>query len=100
MGGFEREANITHFVKFCSKVFDRYSDRVRLWCTINEPEVYVTGGWFSGEFPPGKKDKPNEAGLVLKHLLEAHVQVYTALKAQPNGAACQIGIVKDIFQQE
>jgi beta-glucosidase len=56
---------------------------VRLWCTINEPEVFVTSGYFSGVFPPGKKD-PLLAGTVLRNMLEAHVRVYYRYCLQPD----------------
>lgn len=96
-GAFEREENIPLFVRFGEFVFQELHDKVRLWCTINEPEVYATQGYFRGEFPPGKKDPPL-TGVVLKNLLEAHMQVYHALKKMPGGDEAQIGLVKNIFQ--
>jgi beta-glucosidase len=72
-------------------------DKVHLWCTINEPEVFATQGYFMGVFPPGKKD-PQLTGVVLKNLLEAHAQVYVALKKLPGGEKAKIGLVKNIFQ--
>jgi beta-glucosidase len=96
-GAFEREENIAFFVRFCKFVFQALHDKAQLWCTINEPEVYATQGYFLGVFPPGKKD-PQLTGVVLKNLLEAHVQVYQALKRLPNGDKAQIGLVKNIFQ--
>jgi len=35
---------------------------------------------------------------VLKHLLQAHVDVYQALKAMPNGEQAQIGIVHNVLK--
>lgn len=58
--------------------------------------MFVTGGWIGGQFPPGKKDQ-HLGGIVLKNILEAHVQVYHALKSTNLGKSVQIGIVKDIF---
>ncbi len=59
--------------------------------------MFASQGYFLGVFPPGKKD-PQLAGVVLKNLLEAHVQVYQALKRLANGDKAQIGLVKNIFQ--
>lgn len=55
LGAFEREDNIAIFVDFSKRVFSEYKDKVNLWCTINEPEVFVTGGYIAGTFPPGCK---------------------------------------------
>jgi beta-glucosidase len=84
-------------VRFCEVVFQKLQDKVHLWCTINEPEVFASQGYFLGVFPPGKKD-PQLAGVVLKNFLEAHTQAYLALKRLPNGDKAQIGLVKNIFQ--
>lgn len=96
-GAFEQKENIFLFVRFCEFIFQELCDKVDFWCTINEPEVYATQGYFMGVFPPGKKD-PKLTGLVLKNLLEAHTQTYYALKQMPGGDKAQIGLVKNIFQ--
>ena len=97
LGGFEKEENIKYFIDFSKKVFNQYSDKVRNWCTINEPEVYSVMGYFAGVFPPGKKDIKLTA-IVHKNLLIAHTMVYKELKSMPNGDVSQIGIVKNVMQ--
>ena len=97
IGGFEKEENIDHFVNFSITVFNLYSDKVKNWCTINEPAVFAVQGYFTGMFPPGKKNS-KLTGQVLKNLLESHVQVYHALKKQSGGKDAKIGIVKNINQ--
>ena len=69
LGAFEKEENINIFVSFCERVFKEYSSKVDYWCTINEPAVVATQGYFSGRFPPGKKDSDLSA-VVLKNFLE------------------------------
>lgn len=96
-GAFEKAENIALWMRFCEKIFHALHEKVNWWCTINEPEVFASQGYFQGAFPPGKKD-PQLTGIVLKNLLEAHVQVYRALKRLPGGEKAQIGLVKDIFQ--
>ena len=56
LGGFEKEENIKYFLEFSELIFNELSDIVKYWCTINEPAVYVSQGYFNGVFPPGKKD--------------------------------------------
>ena len=97
LGAFEKEENINIFVSFCERVFKEYSGKVDYWCTINEPAVVATQGYFSGRFPPGKKDSDLSA-VVLKNFLEAHVQVYHTLKKMENGPRVKIGLVKNINQ--
>tara|TARA_B100001029_G_C15063817_1_gene461352 strand:- start:1582 stop:2979 length:1398 start_codon:yes stop_codon:yes gene_type:complete len=94
-GAFEKKTNIQYFVKFCKIVFNEFSSKVSLWCTINEPAVMTSMGYFSGEFPPGKKDS-QLCAVVLSNLLNAHVEVYHSLKILKNGKNVQIGIVKNI----
>jgi len=97
LGAFERQENIEYFVKFSQKVFEKFSDRVIYWCTINEPAVYTVQGYFTGIFPP-EKQNIRLATIVLKNLIRAHVGVYFALKESQNGENCQIGFVKNINQ--
>ena len=95
IGGFEKEENIKYLVLFSEKVFSEYSQRVKHWCTINEPAVVAVQGYFTGMFPPGKKNIKLTC-IVLKNLLEAHVQIYRKIKNMKNGDEAHIGIVKNI----
>jgi beta-glucosidase/6-phospho-beta-glucosidase/beta-galactosidase len=92
-GGFASEDNIKFFVRFCEYVFNHLSDRVTLWCTINEIGPFVFEGYIEGVFPPGKTMALREAALVMRTMLKAHCEVYRALKKLPNGKTAQIGLV-------
>jgi beta-glucosidase len=96
-GAFEKEENIADFVRFASEVFVAMEGRVKYWCTLNEPAVFVIAAYFDGHFPPGKQD-PKLAAEVLKNMYVAHVKVYEKLKALPGGERAQIGIVKNMHQ--
>ena len=48
---------------------------MRLWCTINEIEVFVSNGWFTGLFPPGKAASPLLGLRVTLNLLRAHARI-------------------------
>ncbi len=99
LGGFEKQKNIAHFVEFSVIVFEALQSKVKQWCTINEPGVYMFDGYLSGHFPPGKVD-PQLAGKVLENLMRAHVQVYTKLKSLPGGDKASIGLVKNMMQMD
>jgi beta-glucosidase len=47
--------------------------------------------------PPGKKD-PKLAAVVLRNILEAHVQAYWKIKGLPGGSEAQVGLVKNMTQ--
>jgi len=99
LGGFENEENIQYIVRFSKLVFERYSDRVKLWCTINEPNVFMLQGYMRGKFPPGKTNIYT-AVKVLRNLLKAHTDIYIALKDMPNGAESEIGFIHQYLKFE
>ena len=101
LGAFEKEENIKYFVVFSKKVFARYNDRVKYWCTFNEPNVFITGGYFNTHFPPGTHDV-ELAGLVFENILKAHVKTYKELKGEKwkGEKEHQIGLVQSTFQFE
>lgn len=100
LGGFERESNITYFVRFCKTVFDQYKNKAKYWVTFNEPGVYVFQGYVRGVYPPGKTNT-HLAGKVTRNILRAHANVYNVLRAiEPNKQKAQIGIVHNITQFE
>ena len=97
IGAFEKKENIDHFIEYSEYAFNNLKDLVPIWCTINEPSVFVSQGYFNGIFPPGKQD-PVLAATVLENLLFAHTKTYKHLKSLNGGDNAQIGLVKNIFQ--
>lgn len=100
LGAFEHEANNEHFIRFSRAMYAQYGNKVKWWCTINEPEVCVANSYVTGLFPPGKFGAMHLAGIVLKNLLKCHVSIYRDIKAQAAAKKqeAQVGIVKDLFQ--
>ncbi len=99
LGAFEKEENIQHFVDFSETVYAALKDKVKQWCTINEPGVYMFDAYFSGMFPPGKSD-PELAAMVMENLMKAHVRVYQKIKSLPGGKQTEIGLVKNMMQMD
>lgn len=99
LGGFENEENIKYIVRFAKKVFNRYSDRVSLWCTINEPNVFTLQGYMRAAFPPGKSNVYT-ALKVLRNLLKAHTDIYMKLKSLPRGGDAEIGFIHQYLKFE
>ena len=92
-GGFYRRENISYFTNYCAKIFPYFCDRVKKWCTVNEPDVFAIMGYHMGMFPPGKRS-PFKAIRVMKNVMVAHGDVYHQLKQlQPNA---YIGLAKNV----
>ena len=94
--GFERKENITYYVRFCTKVFERLHPYVHLWLTFNSPAAYALNSYFRGTRPPGKKSMQLSME-VLYNMLCAHVDTYHALKKLDGGGSSKIGILHNIF---
>jgi len=91
-GGWENAEAPLHFREFVRRTVTALKDLVDLWVTINEPEVYVTGGYIEGNFPPGKSDL-GAAFMVMRNLLRAHTSAYSIIhELQP---AAQVGYAKN-----
>lgn len=72
--GWEREDAIQEFERFVKVVVDSYGADVDHWCTLNEPMVYIFGGYMQGVFPPLQQRKEvSEVAGVMAALLKAHV---------------------------
>jgi len=99
MGAFEKEENIKYFVDFSETVYLALQGRVKEFCTINEPSVYIFDAYFAGNFPPGYSN-PELAAVVLENLIKAHVQVYNRIKSLPGGEDTKIGMVKNMMQMD
>jgi beta-glucosidase len=88
-GGWERDDAPELFAKFVKKIVGALKEYVNLWITINEPNIYLTGGWLGGAFPPGKND-PKAAMKVATNLIKGHAAAYKIIHdLQPDA---QVGI--------
>ncbi len=88
-GGFERKENIALFEAYVQKVTEEYGDKVKYFITLNEPSVYTSISYISGEWPPQQKSI-KVALKVYRNLAKAHNRAYAIMKAV--NPALQIGI--------
>jgi beta-glucosidase len=81
------------FERFVKKAVQELSDLVSTWCTVNEPNVFASEGYFAGKWPPGQKEIPAYF-RVLRNVLEGHALAYRAIKeVQPQAS---VGLAKHI----
>jgi len=101
-GGWEWPGAPAAFAAFAARVADAFGDLVDQWCTLNEPNVYVTKGFLSADWPPGVRE-PKRAARVLAQLLQAHGLAAAALRAHDridadgDGAPARIGLAHNVI---
>ena len=74
-----RRGDFTEYAEVC---FREFGDRVSYWTTVNEPNVFVTGGYDLGFVPPQRCSPPfgycsrgnssTEPYMAAHHILLAH----------------------------
>jgi beta-glucosidase len=83
-GGWESDAAVERFARFCSIVATALGDVMSRACTINEPNIVSTMGWHAGLFPPGKQDV-GLARRVSQRLVDAHRAAVEAIRSAAPG---------------
>ena len=78
-GGFKYRKNLSYWRKFVQKISDEFGSDIRYVITINEPNVYASFSYATGEWPPQEKNWLN-ASRVIWNLVLAHKIAYKTLK--------------------
>jgi beta-glucosidase len=92
-GGWTNPDAIVYFERYVRQVIGALGEYTTLWCTINEPNVYSSFGYLTGDFPPGVRDQ-RTAATVLRHMLRAHAAAYRAIHEIQSGA--QVGLAHNL----
>ncbi len=103
-GGFENPKFPEWFEAYAKVCFEAFGDRVKLWSTFNELQIFVNAGFSSGTFPPFGRSSVN-ARLCGHHCLLAHfraVRLYRslALGGQIGSACCCTGVTPKNMTEE
>ena len=91
-GGWLNPDSAHWYADYAALMFRTLDDRVKLWCTLNEPWVVTDGGYLHGTLAPGHRNL-YEAPIATHHLMRSHgaaVQAYRAIGKH------QIGLVVNI----
>ncbi|MDQ2644612.1 MAG: GH1 family beta-glucosidase [Myxococcota bacterium] len=80
-GGWLNRDSAQWFGDYADLVARRYSDRVRHFMTLNEPQVFIGAGHMEGRHAPGDKFPFREVLLAGHHVLLAHGHAVRALRA-------------------
>ncbi len=71
-GGWLNPESPQWFAQYTEAVVKRYSDRVKHWFTLNEPQIFLGLGMNEGTHAPGDKLSRKEVLLATHHALLAH----------------------------
>ena len=77
-GGWQNEAILDYFEAYTRKVVEALQEYVRWWCTINEPNVYASLAYLTGDFPPGKRSL-SAVFSVISNMIKGHVLAYQTI---------------------
>lgn len=91
IGGWENPSITDYFTKYCQTLAHELGDHFNFIITINEPMVFSSHGYQTGQWPPGVKNLWRYYRVV-NNLIAAHQRSYLALKDINTG--WQIGIAK------
>jgi beta-glucosidase len=80
-GGWLSPDSPSWFADYADLAVRRYSDRVKVWMTHNEPQCFTLLGHESGIHAPGDKLARSEVLLAIHHVLLAHGKATLALRA-------------------
>jgi beta-glucosidase len=81
------------FGNYARTVVEKLGDLCELWCTVNEPNVYASSSYLTGEWPPGGQNLEHYF-RVARSLLLGHAAAFRAIReTQPQG---QVGLAKHI----
>jgi beta-glucosidase len=87
-------ASVDAFARFAERTAHALGPSVRVYTILNEPLVFVLGGFLDGQIPPGIADG-RAAASALDHLLAAHAEAAARIRQAVPGAA--IGIAHNMM---
>jgi beta-glucosidase len=91
---------VGRFTRFCEAVVPALAPHTDLFCTLNEPNVFLYGAYSEGILAPGHRRGDEELFPILGHLLECHANAYRIVKAATPNA--QVGVAQHfhVFEPE
>ncbi len=79
-GGWMNPQMVEWFGEYAKLVAERFSDRVKYFFTLNEPQCFVGLGFLTGEHAPGIKAPLKDTFAMAHHVLKAHGRAVQMLR--------------------
>jgi len=110
-GGLLDRSFIKDYADYAKVCFDNFGDKVKHWVTFNEPHIFCTFSYGTGDSAPGRcspgmtcpvpeGDSLREPYTVAHHILLSHAEVVDLYKKRYKGKDGNIGIVLDVSGYE
>ncbi len=84
-GGWMNEEIVEWFGAYAGLVAERFSDRVKHFITLNEPQCFVGLGFVKGEHAPGLKCPLRDTFQMAHNAMKAHRRAVQMLRAHGKG---------------
>ena len=93
-GGWLNRDSADWFAEYTGLLADKFSDRVHVWATQNEPQCYIGLGLFEGKHAPGDKLAFRQMLTAAHNSMRAHAKAVQILRARAKDPkALKIGYV-------
>ena len=79
-GGWLNDDSVKWFAEYAAKISELYSDRVKHFFTINEPQCFIGIGYLEGVHAPGLKVTYRDIFQMCHNVLKAHGAAVIALR--------------------
>jgi beta-glucosidase len=93
--GWYDPAVVEHFTAFCERIVPALAPHVDLFCTFNEPNIWLYGSYSEGILCPGHRRRDGALIPVLRNLLRAHVRAWRIIKEAR--ADAEVGIAHHFY---
>lgn len=80
MGGWAKAESEKIWLDYVKRIVETFGRYISYWNTFNEPNLYLSLGYLSGQFPPHKMN-PFLAFRTLKHISNCNKEAYLIIKA-------------------
>ncbi|MDP3970650.1 MAG: glycoside hydrolase family 1 protein [bacterium] len=96
-GGWLHKSAPAHFARYAEFIAEHLGNHVDMWITINEPVVYATQSYLTGEWPPQSRNKLH-AFKVLRHMAQGHQLAYHEIHAEmkKQHRTAVVGVAKNV----
>lgn len=90
-GGWLNPDSSDWFAEYTGVIVNKLSDRVTHWMTLNEPQVFINGGYLNAAVPPAFKLQLSEVLIAAHNTLLAHGKAAQTIRNYSK-QKCQIGL--------
>ena len=84
-GGWLNDESVSWFAEYARKVVELYSDRVKYFITLNEPQCFIGQGYLEAVHAPGVKLPYRDVFQMAHNVMKAHGAAVIAMREAAKG---------------